>query len=277
MGHALKLSQRRDGSAWLSKMVQKVSSLSLPGITNKGLLPCQEKYLHSKTPPPPNFTVGVIYFGRRRSPRRCETQTLPFEQYRVNLYLSLQIIFCHSPTVHCRCSLHHVSRAARLDLVIIYLWRLHFHDNRADELSYGWLKNIPGCLFKLLTDIAHRFGGALLNFFGKYLSVCNSLFCGSASSGHILSATCLHPFGNNVGQCQFWVLQLAEYVKYGSATSVLPDDYIFLKLRELRTAWHVPCDCLRCCFCHWLFNARGRDVYQDRRNRRLQRCPIIFS
>lgn len=259
-------------------MVQKVSSLSLPGITNKGLLPCQEKYLHSKTPPLPNFTVGVIYFARRRSPRRCETETLPSEQYRVNLYLSLQRIFCYCSTVRCRCSLHHVSRAARLDLVIIYLWRQHFHDNRADKLSYGWLKTLlDACLFKLLADVAHRFGGILPNFFGKHPSVSNSLFCGFASSGHISSVTCLHSFDNHVGQCQFWVMQLAEFVKYGSAISVLPDDYIFLKLRELRTAWHLPCDCLCCCFCHWLFNVRGRDVYQDRRNHRLQRCPIIFS
>lgn len=45
-------------------------------------------------------------------------------------------------------------------------------------------------------------------------------------------------------------LQLAGYITYGSAIFVIPDDYTFPELRELRTARHFAWDCLYCCCPH---------------------------
>lgn len=116
--HHVKLPQRRKRMAIQNNAVGLGVECTRNCGQGSGVIPGETPPHHNSTSA--KFTVGTIHSGRSCSPSRLQTQTLPFERYRVNVDSSLQRTFSYCSMIHCSCSLHPVNRAALL--VNIGLW-----------------------------------------------------------------------------------------------------------------------------------------------------------
>ena len=86
------------------------AALRFPFTGTKGPSPYHEKQPQNFIPPPPNFTVGTMHWGRWCSPGICQTQMRPSACQMVKCDSSLQRTNFHCSRAQWWRALHHSSR-----------------------------------------------------------------------------------------------------------------------------------------------------------------------
>ena len=99
------------GSTELSRMSLYAVALRFLFTETKGPCPNHEKQPQTIIPPPPNFTVGALHWGRFLS-SDCQI---------VKRDLSLQVTHFHCSRVQWQRALHHSSQHLALQMVILCL------------------------------------------------------------------------------------------------------------------------------------------------------------
>lgn len=172
--------------------------------------------------------------------------------------------------VLCLSSLHHVIRAALLDLVIIGLWaaKCPWYPEQICFVT-DWIQrnNTLGCLLKLLANVAHQFGSVILNFSGQQPPISNSQFCSSVGSGHNPTANALLSLALatvNFGYCNSLDMPGMDrpFLWY---PMIIPSSNS--ESSELHGVLHATACVV---VSQKLFNGDDRDVNQDRRYRCLR-------
>lgn len=105
-------------------------------------------------------------------------------------------------------------------------------------------------------------------FLWPALSVSNSQFFVSAESGHIPAVTALLPLVNQVGHCQFWVVELAGMSRIDRLFSKDPTITPFSNSESSEQCGNIIATA-SIVVSNTIFNGGDRIAYQDRRYRRL--------
>ena len=98
------------GSTESSRMSLSAVALRFPFTGTKGPRLNHEKQPQTIIPPPPNFTVGTMHLGRKRSPGIRQTHIHPSDCQMVKRDSSLKRTRLHCSRVQRRWNLHHTSQ-----------------------------------------------------------------------------------------------------------------------------------------------------------------------
>lgn len=148
---------------------------------------------HRILPPPPNFTVGIVHSGRRRTLGGRHIHTLS----ELWFVAERNFFHCSTSTVAVICTT--LADHRFWTLWSLSIGRYHVHDSWTDDVFYGWYSSKQRCWMLFVTHrlCGHRFDTLLLNLSSQQPPVFNSLFCesesakvGGQSSSHHPSLIC---------------------------------------------------------------------------------------